>query len=109
MWLDNNGNVIGTVNNIVPKRNSEVIYKKSGYHTLPIRTGKLGELSKIQEELDELKDAEFQGNKIMMAIEMSDLYGALELYAEANGLTITDLKTFSDLNKKVKSGREGTE
>src|SRR5690349_11874380 len=32
-----------------------------GYHKAPIAKGELGQLSKIQEELDEAKDAEAQG------------------------------------------------
>lgn len=31
---------------------------KPGYHIAIIEKGKLGEISKIQEELDEMKDAE---------------------------------------------------
>ena len=42
----------------------------------------LGELSKIQEELDEAKDAKHQNCKIMIRVELSDLLGALKHYAE---------------------------
>lgn len=36
-----------------------------GYHLQPIAKGTLGQASKIQEELDELLDAERQNNKIL--------------------------------------------
>ena len=42
------------------------------YHLTEIAKGVLGELSKIQEELDEVKDAENQQNKIMIGCELSD-------------------------------------
>jgi len=76
---------------------------QKGYHIAEIPKGTLGEISKIEEELAELKDAETQGIKIMVMVELSDVYGALEFYAEKQGLTMEDVKKFSDLNKKVKS------
>ena len=79
---------------------------KSGYHISTILKGTLGEISKIQEEVDELKDAELQGIKLMIYVELSDIYGALESYAEKHGITMHDLKMFSDLNKRVKSGND---
>lgn len=79
---------------------------KHGYHITKIKKGQLGELSKIQEELDELKDAEKQGANIMIGVELSDLYGAVEMYAEKHGLSMDDLKTFSDITKRAfKNGR----
>ena len=79
---------------------------KDGYHITKIEKGKLGDISKIQEELDELKDAEAQGTKIMIGVELSDLYGAIELYAEKQGLTMEDLKIFSDITKRAfRNGR----
>jgi len=78
-------------------------YSKSPYHLVEIKKGVIGELSKIREELDELEDAERQGIKIMIMIELSDLYGAIEFFTEKQGLTMEDLKKFSDLNKRVKS------
>jgi len=92
------------VNTEEPKSsNIGVSIVQSPYHLVPIRKGILGEISKIQEELDELKDAENQNNKILIHIELADLYGALEFYCESHDLTMDDLKNFSDLTKKVKS------
>lgn len=77
-----------------------------GYHTTEIKKGKLGTLSKIQEELDELKDAENQNSKIMIMVELSDLYGAIEEYCKEQNVTIEDLKIFSDITKRAfKNGR----
>jgi len=79
---------------------------KFGYHITKIEKGQLGELSKIQEELDELKDAEKQRSNIMIGVELADLYGAVEMYAEKYGLSMDDLKTFSDITKRAfKNGR----
>lgn len=71
------------------------------YHRNEIRKGVFGQISKIQEELDELNDAEEQEVKILIACELSDLYGALEGYATRKGLTMDDLKQMSDLTKKA--------
>jgi hypothetical protein len=72
-----------------------------GYHLSEIKKGELGKSSKIQEELDELVDAETQNNKIMAMVELSDLYGALEAVAQAYGLSMQDLKIMSDATKRA--------
>ena len=77
-----------------------------GYHKTNIEKGKLGTTSKIQEELDELKDAENQSSKIMIMVELSDLYGAIEEYCIQQNITMDDLKIFSDITKRAfKNGR----
>lgn len=68
-----------------------------GYHTVKIAKGELGKSSKIQEELDELLDAEKQGVKILISCELADLYGALRAVAETHGLTMKDLEQMIDL------------
>lgn len=72
-----------------------------GYHISKIEKGILGEISKIQEELDELKDAELQDSKVMCIIELSDLYGSIEEYAKKYNLSMEDLKKFSDITKRA--------
>lgn len=73
-----------------------------GYHKTKIKKGKIGEISKIQEELDELKDAEDQNVKIMAMVELSDLYGALQLYAkEKYDLSMKDLEKMSKLTQNA--------
>lgn len=71
----------------------------AGYHKSEITKGILGYPSKIQEELEELQDAVLQEDKILTICEMSDLYGALEAMALNYGLTMDDLKKFSDKTK----------
>lgn len=63
-----------------------------GYHTRQITKGVLGHSSKIREELEELEDAELQGNRILAMCELADIYGALAYAAEMYGLTMTDLE-----------------
>ena len=55
---------------------------KPGYHLSTIPKGKVGESSKILEEVLELQDAELQNTSIMALVELSDLIGAVELYLE---------------------------
>lgn len=77
-----------------------------GYHLQEIPKGVLGEISKIEEELLELKDAEQQGSKIMIMVELSDLYGAIEEYCKKYNINIDDLKTFSNITKRAfKNGK----
>lgn len=77
-----------------------------GYHITPIKKGELGKLSKIQEEVDELVDAEQQGSRIMQLVECADIYGALEAYVDGFGLTMEDLKSFSNITKRAfKNGK----
>lgn len=73
----------------------------AGYHTVEIAKGVLGQSSKIQEELDELQDAERQNVKILIHCELADLYGALRARAEACGLTMEDLRAMVDLTKEA--------
>jgi ArsR family metal-binding transcriptional regulator len=49
----------------------------SGYHLQTIPKREYGEISKIEEELLELKDAMAQENKIMAINELSDIIGAI--------------------------------
>ena len=95
------------------KIDSQELYEKFvgssinyGYHKDYIPKGVLGETSKIEEELNELKDAEKQTSKVMMMIELSDLYGAIEEYAKSFNISMDDLKNFSDITKRAfKNGR----
>lgn len=57
-------------------------YKDSPFHVSKIRQGTYGELSKIQEELDEAIDADEQGIDLMVLIELSDIIGAVAGVAE---------------------------
>jgi hypothetical protein len=78
-----------------------------GYHKIEIKRGILGEFSKIEEELEELRDSIGQGDKILQICELTDLIGAIESFSEGKfGLTLEDLKKFSDKTKSAfKEGR----
>lgn len=75
----------------------------AGYHIKDIPRGKFGEISKIEEELLELKDAAEQGVKIMVLCELSDMLGAMREYLNINfpGITIKDLEDMSDVTKRA--------
>lgn len=75
-----------------------------GYHLRPITPrGKYGEISKLEEEVDEIKEAIEQKNMIMVLCELSDLYGAMEGFLEHNfpGMTMEDVKTMSAATKRA--------
>ena len=72
-----------------------------GYHKTKIVKGVLGDPSKIQEELDELRDADAQGNKILAHCELADIYGALEAVARKRGLTMADLATMAHATEEA--------
>lgn len=72
-----------------------------GYHKIKIEKGEIGEISKITEEYNELIDAYFQSDNIMIICELSDLIGAIEEYVKKYDLTIEDLKKFSDKTKSA--------
>ena len=75
---------------------------KPGYHLTPIQKGVLGELSKIAEEVEELRDAELQGCKIMQAVELADLYGAIKHYARQQlNLDIEDISKMSEITERA--------
>ena len=72
-----------------------------GYHKKEIPKGELGKFSKIKEEFLELEDAAEQGDPILELCELSDLIGAIEAYLEPRGISIEDLKRFSDKTKQA--------
>lgn len=77
-----------------------------GYHKKEITKGVVGEISKIQEEFEELMDAQEQGDKVLQICELTDLLGAIEIFATENfNLTIKDLYVFS--KKTQEAFKEG--
>lgn len=72
-----------------------------GYHLKQIKKGIVGDISKLIEEIEEFKDAMDQNCRIMMEIELSDIYGALEELTKNHNLTMEDLKTMSDITKRA--------
>jgi len=77
--------------------------REIGYHLKDIPKRNYGSFGKIQEELEELDDAHRQGSKVMMLVELSDMYGAIEGYLEENfpGMKMHDLAKFSDITKRA--------
>lgn len=75
----------------------------SGYHKREIEKGTVGELSKIYEEVEELKDAADQNIELMVLLELSDLVGAVELYLNKHhsSISLEDLISMSRLTQKV--------
>lgn len=75
----------------------------SGYHKREIEKGTVGELSKIYEEVEELKDADDQNIELMVLLELSDLVGAVELYLNKHhgSISLEDLISMSRLTQKV--------
>jgi hypothetical protein len=72
-----------------------------GYHLKEIPKGKLGEISKIKEEFEELVDANEQKNSILEICELADLLGAIEAYAKKWNLSLGDLNKMKESNRKA--------
>lgn len=74
-----------------------------GYHIRNITKGEFGEISKIREELEEMEDAWEQNNRIMTAIEASDLYGALRAFLKQHfpSFKMSDLETMADATERA--------
>lgn len=83
--------------------NSSVKDFKPGYHLKPIEKGVLGEVSKIEEELNELKDALEQKSKIMALVELSDMLGAIDylLKKQFPGTSVEDLAVMSRITARA--------
>lgn len=82
----------------------------AGYHLRDIPKGIFGELTKIEEELEEIKDSIEQKSKLMELIELSDLYGAIQGYLEKHhpGVTMEELRIMSDITQRAfRSGARG--
>ncbi len=69
-----------------------------GYHAKQISKGIPGEISKIREELEELLDANEQGVKMMVLLEISDIVGAIILFLKRHhpSLTIHDANAMAE-------------
>lgn len=74
-----------------------------GYHLRPIAKGQLGETSKIQEELDELVEAQEQGVRIMAECELADLYGSIEAFLQRHHphLSMEDLRDMARVTRRA--------
>lgn len=71
-----------------------------GYHKRKIKKGKLGEISKITEEYEELMDGVEQENPVLILCELSDLLGAIEAYSETkHKISLKNLLKMKELTK----------
>lgn len=75
----------------------------AGYHIKDIPRGKFGEISKIEEELAELKDADEQGVQIMVLCELADMLGAMREYLHRKfpGMTLKDLEDMANVTRRA--------
>ena len=76
----------------------------AGYHVDNIQRGEYGEISKIVEEVAELKDAAKQGIKVMVLVELADILGAIDGYLNKhyrNVVKMSDLLDMSDVTKRA--------
>lgn len=81
-----------------------------GYHLTEPPRGEFGELSKVFEEVEELRDAEAQGAALMVLMELADLLGAVEGYLARHhpSLTLADLTKMKDITARAfRAGRRG--
>lgn len=82
--------------------------KDIGYHIRKIKKGQIGEISKIKEEIEELEDAIDQNARIMALVELSDLYGSIQLYLEKHfpDIKMKDLEKMSLITQRAfKNGK----
>ena len=75
-----------------------------GYHLREIERGVFGESSKVREETEEFLEALEQNNRLMALLELSDLIGAIEGYAEKNGSSLTELLVMKDATRRAFNG-----
>lgn len=75
----------------------------AGYHLRAIPRGVFGKLSKIREEVEEVADAEAQQVAIMVLVELSDLYGAIEGYLAEHfpDMGMSDLAAMSAVTQRA--------
>lgn len=78
-----------------------------GYHTKFISKGEYGQFSKVEEEFEELKDAWLNRESSVLSVcELSDLYGAMEAFAEKTlHMPMSEVIKFSELTKEVYQNR----
>lgn len=88
---------------VYKKYSSLKFNKKISFHELPIRKGIYGEISKIQEEVDEAIDSSVRGHRVMLLLELADIIGAIDgmLLKQFPEFTTEDLLKFVRLRGLV--------
>lgn len=103
-WVDTRREVTGDpayLNRNIALRSGVTSEGAAGYHLRHIPKGILGQVSKIREELEELEDAAVQQNHLLQLVEASDLYGALERFAESKGVTMQQLADMAAVTRRA--------
>jgi hypothetical protein len=72
-----------------------------GYHLRTITKRQVGTIEKVLEEVEEYQDAMEQGCEIMALVELSDIYGALQLVVEKHNKTMEDLKAMATVTRRA--------
>lgn len=77
--------------------------RKKGYHDRIIPKVPAGSFLKILEETEEAQDAYLSNNKIMLLVELADIYGAMELFLEKDfhGISMGDIKKMNEVTKRA--------
>jgi HAD superfamily hydrolase (TIGR01493 family) len=57
-------------------------------------------VGKVLEEAQELFDASMQGSQPLILEEIADLYGALQIFAEANGMSLDDVRRAAEAKRQ---------
>ncbi len=105
-----------TAQAIAHERGFKVLYESSsktftetsrqagpGYHLTEIPVGTYGQVSKIVEEALEVQDADKQGVRVMVLVELADLIGAIKGYLNEHepGMTLGDLEAMADVTHRA--------
>ncbi|HLC71625.1 MAG TPA: hypothetical protein VJI32_06440 [Candidatus Nanoarchaeia archaeon] len=77
--------------------------RRKGYHETIIPKVPAGSFFKILEETEEATDAHLTRNPIMLLAELSDLYGAMELFLEQEfpSIDMNDIKTMNRMTRRA--------
>lgn len=75
------------------------------YHVRKIKKAPPGSLAKIVEEAEEALDFEEQGSSIGVAVEIADVYLALEQATVKWGWSMEDIKAFADITRRAMHAR----
>lgn len=81
----------------------QVLAENKGYHKADIPQGTYGEFSKVEEEFHEAKDALAQGNKVMLAVELSDIILAIKGFVNKHipGVSLEDLISQAEATERA--------
>ena len=87
----------------LPRLSYVLSTQKKGYHDRIIPKAKAGSFFKMVEEMEEATDAYLSQNPIMLLVEPSDFYGAMELFLEQHlpGVSMDDVKRMQQVTARA--------